>query len=49
MIRLLVRFLKVRFDAGPHSGGLILGMVVNEEVQDGEHEGEKIENDNDKT
>ena len=45
MIRLLVRFLKAPFSAGPQSESFTPGMTVDEEVQDEEHEGEKIEND----
>ena len=43
MIRLLVLFLEAPFNAGPQSECLILGIFVDEEVKDGEHEGEKIE------
>ena len=45
MVRLLVRFLKEPFNAGLQSEFLTLGMIIDEEVQDREHEGEKIENE----
>ena len=45
MIRLLVRFLKGPFNPGPHPEFLILGMAVDRNLEDGEYEGKKVEND----